>query len=123
MTYLKDKLINFSEEESKILEEIQGKSADDFSPEEKKFIEDKYHELFGRFGSDSINPLYVHVSNLLLMPVLFRGSRGGLNLLIAKKKVLKYAMDAPEKMSEEDYDKKIQNGEITAIVYIRIYNK
>lgn len=123
MSYLKDKLIDFSEEESKNLEEIHKKSADNLLPEEKKFIEDKYNELFGRLRRDSINPLYVDVSNLLLMPVFIRGGRGGLNPLIAKKYVLKYAMDAPKEMSNEDYNKKIENGEVSAVVYIRIYNQ
>jgi len=123
-SYIKDSRVNFSDLELKTMNTIANKDGGNILPEEAEFINRKYQLIFGYQDLFSERPTYKRISDILIKPAYAKGIHPAeANPFITKKLALEYALKAPDKISESEFQEKKKCGDGSNYVASIIYQK
>ena len=123
-SYIKDGRVKFSDLELKTMTTIANKDSGNILPEEVEFIHRKYQSIFGYQDIFSDRPVYKRISDILIKPAYAKGIHPvETNTFITKKMALEYALNAPDKISESEFEEKKKSGDGSNYVASRIYQK
>jgi hypothetical protein len=123
-SYIKDSRVKFSELELKTMDSIVRKDGGNILPEEVEFINKKYQSIFGYQDLFSERPVYKLLSDILIQPAHRNGIHPAeTNPFITKQLALEYAMKAPDKISESEFQEKKKCSDGSYYIATSIYQK